>query len=180
MRLHHRYAGIPAVPRNHREGEALETIEYRTVDKTSWGEGPWQEEPDKKQWLDPATGLPCLIVRNDGGALCGYVGVFSDHPDFGRHYDTIDVEVHCGLTFGDFCAESADESRYICHKSSDAREVWWLGFDCSHCYDVRPADNAVLRRYSFGDGAGIATYRDWGYVVCGVLDLARQLSQRNE
>ena len=46
----------------------METIDYRTVDKTTWGAGPWQDEPDKKQWRDE-TGFPCLIVRNNGGAL---------------------------------------------------------------------------------------------------------------
>lgn len=62
----------------------METIEYRTVDKSKWGDGPWQDEPDKKQWRDPETGLPCLIVRGPGGALCGYVGVPANSPAFGR------------------------------------------------------------------------------------------------
>jgi hypothetical protein len=63
------------------------TIEYRTTDKTEWGAGPWQDEPDKRQWTDAVTGLPCLIVRGPIGALCGYVGVSSDHPLHGREYD---------------------------------------------------------------------------------------------
>ena len=57
----------------------METIEYRTMDKSVWGPGPWQNEPDKRQWQDEATGLPCLIVRNSMGALCGYVGVSEGH-----------------------------------------------------------------------------------------------------
>lgn len=36
----------------------METLEYRTKDKSTWGDGPWQQEPDKKQWQDAATGLP--------------------------------------------------------------------------------------------------------------------------
>lgn len=43
--------------------------------RVKWGPGPWDGEPDKMQWTDPATGLDCLIVRNTLGALCGYVGV---------------------------------------------------------------------------------------------------------
>jgi hypothetical protein len=42
----------------------METIEYRTQDKTQWGNGDWQNEPDKKQWQDTETGYPCLIVCN--------------------------------------------------------------------------------------------------------------------
>lgn len=95
------------------------TKEYRTVDKSSWERGPWDSEPDKKQWLDQATGLPCLIVRNPMGALCGYVGVTKNHPAFGKSYGDDDacvegLEVHGGITFADFCSHG-DECTSICH-----------------------------------------------------------------
>ena len=83
----------------------MRTLEWRTKDKSAWGPGPWQEEPDKRQWQDEATGLPCLIVRNNGGALCGYVGVPKGHPDHGKDYDAVDVDVHGGLTFADTCVK---------------------------------------------------------------------------
>lgn len=54
--------------------------------KESWGQGPWVSEPDKVQWLDEASGLPCLIVRGPMGALCGYVGVPEGHPFFKKKY----------------------------------------------------------------------------------------------
>lgn len=64
----------------------MRTIAYVTVDKSGWGDGPWQLEPDKKQWEDEVTGLPCLIVRNTQvtGSLCGYVGVPQGHPLYGK------------------------------------------------------------------------------------------------
>lgn len=64
----------------------MNTIEYTTIDKSTWGPGPWQDEPDKIQYVDEATGLPCLIVRNgkEIGALCGYVGVLPGHPLHGK------------------------------------------------------------------------------------------------
>ncbi len=65
----------------------MQTLEYRTMDKSKWKDGPWQNEPDKKQWLDSETGMPCLIIRNNVGALCGYVGVAKNHPLFGLDYD---------------------------------------------------------------------------------------------
>ena len=71
----------------------MERIEYRdVVDKSQWGDGPWQSEPDKIQWQDAATGLPCLIVRGPVGALCGYVGVPKTHPAYGLHYDGCTTE----------------------------------------------------------------------------------------
>lgn len=56
------------------------------LDKASWGSGAWSDEADKVQWVDEATGLDCLIVRNNGGALCGYVGVPESHPLYGVGY----------------------------------------------------------------------------------------------
>lgn len=87
----------------------METIEYRTIDKSGWGNGAWVAEPDKKQWKDPTTGLPCLIVRNPVGALCGYVGVPNGHPAYGKDYDDVEVDVHGGLTFAHRCAKTPTE-----------------------------------------------------------------------
>lgn len=56
------------------------------MDKSAWGPGPWQDEPDRIEWRDEATGLPCLIVRNPGGALCGYAAVAPGHPLHGKSY----------------------------------------------------------------------------------------------
>lgn len=83
----------------------MKTQEWKTVDKSTWGNGPWQDEPDKRQWKDEATGLPCLIVRGPSGALCGYVGVAEGHSHFGKDYDNAPVEVHGGLTFASKCAD---------------------------------------------------------------------------
>lgn len=65
----------------------METKEYTTMDKSTWGEGEWQSECDKRQWKDEETGYPCLIVRAPvTGALCGYVGVPEKHLLYGCCY----------------------------------------------------------------------------------------------
>lgn len=87
----------------------MHTQEWTTRDKTTWGAGEWQDEPDKAQWVDDATGLDCLIVRGPGGAWCGYVGVPNTHPYFEKDYDDCDVRAHGGLTFADRCAEPTPE-----------------------------------------------------------------------
>lgn len=65
----------------------MEARSWNSVDKSAWGDGPWQSEPDKMQWQDEATGFACLIVRDPMGALCGYVGVPETHPAHGLSYD---------------------------------------------------------------------------------------------
>jgi hypothetical protein len=67
----------------------VQTLEYSYLEKerAEWGEGEWNNEPDKVQWQDEETGLPCLVVRSPmGGNWCGYVGV----SVFRRVYRTIE------------------------------------------------------------------------------------------
>lgn len=164
----------------------METKEYRTFDKSEWGDGPWQNEPDKLQWQDETTGLPCLVVRNTRvtGALCGYVGVAEGHPDFEKGYDDVDVEVHGGLTFADFCHPHDTEAEGICHLPGPGEpdHVWWLGFDCSHSGDVSPAIDARMRKLPFGETLYGATwqptYKALGYVKAEVTRLAAQIKER--
>lgn len=121
----------------------METKEYRTFDKSAWPRGPWDDEPDKKQWQDGVTGLPCLIVRNRVGALCGYVGVPKSHPAHGMDYGVsmydsegneramspaeqalYDVQVHGGLTFSSSCAnDSSRESWETLKTALDERRL---------------------------------------------------------
>lgn len=155
----------------------MQTLEWRTVDKSAWDDGEWQSEPDKKQWRDAATGLPCLIVRNPGGALCGYVGVSEGHPLHGRDYYDPDVDVHGGLTFAGACANTDDESRHICHlpEPGEPVHVWWFGFDCAHSGDRSPAYEALPGFPRFREPYD--RYRTVSYVEREVARLAAQLAQ---
>lgn len=55
--------------------------------RESWLPGPWHNEPwDVIRWIDPTTGLHCLLSRSRAGSWCGYVGVGPDHPWFGVGY----------------------------------------------------------------------------------------------
>lgn len=150
--------------------------------------GPWQEEADHAQWIDEATGLDCMLNRNGAGVWCGYVGVPPTHPDFKRHYDKVDVDVHGGLTFADFCYEAAPEGHGVCHRAPFACDnVWWLGFDCGHSGDLMPGALRVVdqvrvlakqlgltRRVPFTGDFG-EEYRTQSYAEREVTQLAQQL-----
>jgi len=169
----------------------MKTLEYthNDIDKTAWGEGPWLREPDKVQWLDEETGLPCIILRNRMGAWCGYVGVSVEHPAYLAHYDDVDVEVHGGLTYANTCQPHApaDEGHAICHLVEDGEDdnVFWLGFDCSHAWDLSPRMAGDNRRRYEETGDELwnnlnshrdETYRDQAYVTAEVRSLAKQLA----
>ena len=153
----------------------METKEWRTYDKSGWGSGPWQDEPDKLQWTDEATGLPCLVVRQEMGGLCGYVGVPEGHPWHGRNYDDCmadggSVRVHGGLTFANHCQPDENESRGICHVPGPGEpdKVWWLGFDCAHYMDMLPGAPKEFKMFRRGK------YRTLEYVQTECRNLAAQ------
>jgi hypothetical protein len=166
--------------------------EYRYIDKSDWGDGPWQAEPDKRQWIDEATGLDCLLVRNHwSGHLCGYVGVPEGHPLFGLDYDTANDHaepdedgyraflVHGGLTFAGPCQEGGEESG-ICHIPAPGRpdRIHWFGFDAIHAWDLGPATEALLltelRHHRRSDPETV--YRTAEYMQDQCAQLAAQIN----
>ena len=68
-----------------------ETVQHK-VDRTDWPKGPWDSEPDRVDFV--SSGFSCLLLRNNVGSWCGYVGVPETHPSFGKDYDHVDVDVH--------------------------------------------------------------------------------------
>lgn len=156
--------------------------------KTMWGEGPWQNEPDRLEFR--LRGYPCLLQRNVwvSGAWCGYVAVPPKHPYYRKPYNKLNhVLVHGGLTYADHCQEGG----HICHipKQGESDKVWWLGFDCAHSDDFSPRSGAFLSRMSrqIAEETGVKdlaflshyscpweTYKDVTYVVKQVLKLVRQ------
>ena len=173
----------------HEPREHLQRVIPRTGQVTRAKPGPWWDEPDKIQWVDPATDLDCLLVRNQMGVWCGYVGLPFDHPWSGAgSYDQLDVEVHGGLTFGpSLCDEDAPEGRGICHVPFPGRpaDVAWIGFDCGHGFDYAPALEAMydeIEMVTPGGGLGgllgvdpfHSVYRDEAYARGQVASLARQ------
>ena len=165
----------------------MDTKTYTTLDRKAlgWPAGPWDGEPDKVQWPDAATGLPCLAVRNGwSGNWCGYVGVSPGHPAHGKDYDDASLyslEAHGGVTFAGACQPGDAEDTGICHVPAPGESdgVWWFGFDCAHAWDISPG---LLKLY--GDRAFVmaqdSTYRDLPYMQNQCAYLAAQLASMGE
>jgi len=153
----------------------METLQYTYLDKSEFGPGPWDNEPDKVQWPDRQTGLPCLAVRHQTlGNWCGYVGVAESHPYFRKDYDDelVDIKAHGGLTFSGLCAHD-DKEHGICHNPAPGEpdRVWWFGFDCAHAYDYAPGLATTIKWHE-------DVYRDLAYVQRECASIARQLKAR--
>lgn len=147
--------------------------------------GPWDDEPDYKSWTDESTGLPCLIVRNRFGTLCGYVGVTKGHIFYERSYSSYResdpergespedrIEVHGGLTYSGECQVN------VCHEPElgASHDVWWFGFDCGHAWDISPFMIKLDAEHGFPPTPG-QTYRDIAFVEGECAGLAKQLKE---
>lgn len=163
------------------------------IDRSDWGPGPWDGEPDKASWTDEATGLPCLAVRGNPhfGIWCGYVAVEPGHPLHGKSADETELYAHGDVNFSSSCMDDAPVERSVCHVPEPGKsgDVWWFGFDCGHAFDVQPAMLAWMRNADLpsrlltedGDpawpGGPRSSYKTLGYVKAECAELAKQLAE---
>lgn len=104
------------------------------MDKKLWGPGPWQDEPDMLEFTHKSH--DCVLIRNNGGAWCGYAQIPEGHPwheDLGILDERIDV--HGGVT-------------YQGNRMGDGR--YFVGFDCAHWQDLTPGYAAAINLLSDG------------------------------
>lgn len=156
------------------------------IDKSSWGDGPWQTEPDRLEWKH--AGMPCLMIRHPHlGHWCGYAAVPPGHPLYGQGSDDVDLEAHGGVNYASRC------HGVICHQPEPGEpdDVYWFGFDCGHCFDCSPGMRPMLadavnslaaRDAEIGEDALLSylsrkTYRDLVCVQGWVENLAEQLAE---
>jgi hypothetical protein len=89
----------------------------------------------------------------------GYVQLPSTHPDFGKHYSNIDVDVHGELTY-----------------SREGK----IGFDCAHAYDIVPGLMALYQHFKLSvPFPSFRTYKDYAFVTKELEKLVDQLILRS-
>jgi hypothetical protein len=147
----------------------VETTEATTDNETKVVEREkvWLNEPSFRKWIDPLTGLRCVIVRHPStGHLNGYVRApkalakklkayertisYRDPRNhqrvlrkYGYNHSLLKrVIVHGGLTFGGHFGFA---------------NGYWLGFDCNHAGDYAPKmaedlTRAIREAAAFHDG----------------------------
>lgn len=124
--------------------------------------GPWHDEPDKREWRHK--GVPCLILRQPHMLhLCGYVAVPAGHPWHGKGGEDIEADAHGGVNFASPCHGE------VCHVPApgEADDVWWLGFDACHAWDLAPGN-------PFARGDGHTSYKGVPFMKAECERLAEQ------
>jgi hypothetical protein len=165
----------------------MKNLTWNYVDKSTWPDGPWMQEPDKEQFTDPATGLPCLIRRNMMGCLSVYVGVAPGHLCYQVSPDEEPlayISADRQICFADSC--SGDEFG-ICHtvEPGEPDVVWWLGFDYGYAESLMPAeyDKKILdsmqpaMRERWMAKLPTLRYYDWSYAKAKAGELAGRLAR---
>ena len=66
------------------------------------------------------------VILSLGTHPTAYINVPAGHPAYKKDYDTIDLDVHGGLTFGEKRLHTSE---------TDFIDGWWLGWDYAHCMD---------------------------------------------
>ena len=69
------------------------------------------------------------IIKSYGTHPCSYIRIDQSNKFFGKEYDDIPIDCHCGLTFGNMIETEEESSRYGFPKGH------WVGWDYAHCDD---------------------------------------------
>lgn len=158
--------------------DGVQVTYHRTAeDLERWGNGPWLAEPDRVEWVDPATERPCLVFRHDMGYLCGYAAVDPGHPLHQVDRSGLDL-MSAPVDYTAFCQEGPDAK--ICHVPAPGKpaDVWWFGFHSAHYNHLVPLMFSPMMR-----ALGIRRDPPPGYIYQGmtrvitrVKALARELA----
>lgn len=109
-----------------------ENTEEIIFDKSSWGPGEWQNEPDYHEFV--YKGYHCFCKRvMFSGHWCGYVELPLDIAQkfclLDKKMWEIDIDCHGGITYNEnFLPPDGEESEFF----------RYIGFDCAHSEDICP------------------------------------------
>ena len=137
-------------------------------DETYFVDGPWQDEPDREEFVHAE--LRCLVMRRRGH-LNGYVGTPKAHPYYGMTDEMAepicDLDVHGGVTF-------IGSGKTL----SETEDFWWIGFDTAHAFDYTPAVEEIIHEMNLKHPMPIdyQEYRNFEYVMRETRNLAEQLA----
>lgn len=169
---------------------------YSERSLTLHNDGPWKTESTKVAWTDPATGYPCIILRQRNGELGGYVGVDPDHALAGWSADALPGSINDGLhqpvSYGAACQDAVPERVSICHVPArptgpsqaqhraktqggsgqgDGEDLaWWFGMTMDGPQDLIPRRASSSIKRDRGQ-----VYRDEAFVCQQVTALAARL-----
>jgi hypothetical protein len=132
---------------------------WRDRNRTFCKPGPWDNEPDKVQWIDKDTGLMCLIKRAPEGHLCGYVAITNTNCLWGSF---VKSNERPGVVYGGISYSGVLKDPLIV----PSEDSWWFGFQCANLGDLQPS---VKESWGY--------YRDLSFATDECTRLAKFLNE---
>lgn len=142
-------------------------------------------------------GFTCVVIGQSIGHRCGYVAIPQSHKLFGVDYNEVDIDVHGGLTYGEYMDADLEVNenggmyevtgRYP--KDLEGGNFYWLGFDCAHYNDAKDFD--LIRELCDKDSADFiinleqqfdtgGTVKDVSYVRAELVSMVDQIIELGE
>lgn len=118
----------------------------KTLNKTTWPKGVWQEEDDlvidsKAQW-------PAFLVRDaNTGVWKGFAAVPRGHAGFRKRFDLLG---HTGMSTSLNWSGELDQAGHIMQimpEEHERRQWWWFGFDFGHGTDLLPTHASTHKNH---------------------------------
>ena len=70
-------------------------------------------------------GYQCVVLFMPRAYRCGYVGIPNSHKLAKKSVDDLGyLDCHGGVTYSEPFLHDCDDD-----------DIWWIGFDCAHCFD---------------------------------------------
>lgn len=165
-------------------------------DKSKWGPGDWQDEPDRLNFHTPEGFDGAVLRARHSGALCGYVGVPFGHPWWGKNYSDsvpstpeqlaapVDTDKISLISLMCMAGKGLEQIQIDCTVSvhggltysargwrgaGENARFWYFGFDCAHYRDLSPAYDSMF--------SSEGNYRDIEFVKDEVAALSLQLAK---
>jgi hypothetical protein len=147
------------------------------IDKSTWADGPWKDEPDEVRFRH--YGYECYLIRHPAmGAWWCQVAIPPSDPLFAEIPRDRRPGIPAALSLALYVAVAHGGLVALPGVvTEDGEEVWVVGFDCAHCFDLCPGP-AALPKSPIGQLLGfprLETYRTLEYARQQTEKLAEQL-----
>jgi len=154
----------------------------------------------EKNWITKDGFRAVVIMNEDNGCRCGYVGVSKDHPLYGAEYsephpalnvpsDNTPVGKRSSISI--FCASAKEKSEWntpelvfdvhggITYSRGEKNypvesDLWWFGYDCAHAWDL-PSQEFIDKNPSWYDSLHDSFHRSLNYCENECESLSSQI-----
>lgn len=156
--------------------ESSNVIFLEWLNKKSFPQGAWMQEPDLCSWEHHE--MACIIIRDMSlGVWKGFVGVATEHIFYSKSIkEILNMEEAIDAFFsiyGGICSAGPLIKKYK-HYS---RNLWWVGIETSHGSDFMPLLKLDCQNTDVMSVIGEQTYKNFVFIRRETNKLAKSMAR---